>query len=97
MNGLLMTVAPASTACLRYKRYIGTSCEIRSMMTSYGTPSSWRGAPIFTYSTDTLASRFATSSINAGGNDHSRPTIRPTRYERAGAFAERFAIYREVK
>src|SRR5688500_4510651 len=29
MNGLLTTVVPASTACLRYERYIGTSCEMR--------------------------------------------------------------------
>jgi hypothetical protein len=37
MNGLLMTVTPSRTAFLRYDRYIGTSCEIRSMSTAYGT------------------------------------------------------------
>src|SRR5678816_653052 len=91
MNGLLMTVEPASTACLRYERYIGTSCEMRSTITSYGTASSCAGAPIFTNSTVTPSSRFWTASMSAGGKDHSRPTIRPTRYERGG-FAERFAM-----
>src|SRR5687768_7641420 len=94
MNGLLTTVVPASTACLRYERYIGTSCEMRSMMTSYGTGSSCPGAPIFTYSTVTPASRLCTSSMSAGGKDHSRPTMRATRYALVG-FAGRFAMYRE--
>src|SRR5688500_9711611 len=38
-----------------------------------------RGASSLAYSTATPAPRRATSSMNAGGNDHSRPTRRPTR------------------
>jgi hypothetical protein len=79
MNGLLTTVVPASTACLRYERYIGTSCEMRSTMTSYGTSPSCAGAPIFTNSTVTPASRFCHFLDERGRKDHSRPTIKPTR------------------
>ncbi len=49
------------------------------MMTSYGGTSFMPGAPILTNSASTPASRRRTSSMNAGGNDHSRPTMRPMR------------------
>src|SRR5687768_13898812 len=45
-----------------------------------------RGASSLAYSTATPASRRATSSMNAGGNDHSRPTRRPTRFTIRGSF-----------
>ncbi len=48
------------------------------MRTSYGQGRSIAVAPIRAYSTVTPASRFATSSMKAGGKDHSRPTRRPT-------------------
>src|SRR5688500_15218358 len=51
---------------------------MRSMMTSYSRGSSWRVPPSFTYSATTSASRRLTSSMNAGGKDHSRPTMSPT-------------------
>src|SRR5687768_5645642 len=51
---------------------------MRSMITSYSRGSSWRVPPSFTYSATTSASRRLTSSMNAGGKDHSRPTISPT-------------------
>src|SRR5579859_2336086 len=37
-----------------------------------------RVPPILTYSATTPSSRRLTSSMKAGGNDHSRPTSRPT-------------------
>src|SRR5574341_216632 len=77
MNGLLMTVLPSSTAFLRYERYIGTSCEMRSTSTSYGTGSSCASAPIFAYSQTTPWSREFTSLMSSGGIDHSRPTNNP--------------------
>src|SRR5262249_28285815 len=49
------------------------------MMTSYGGTSFLLAAPIFTSSAVTPASRRRTSSTNAGGNDHSRPTMSPMR------------------
>src|SRR5687768_15375563 len=52
---------------------------MRSMHRSYGLGSSNRGAPIFASSTATPASRRSTAWMNAGGNDHSRPTNSPTR------------------
>src|SRR5688572_29244721 len=51
---------------------------MRSMMTSYSRGSSWRVPPSFTNSATTSASRRLTSSMNAGGKDHSRPTMSPT-------------------
>src|SRR5687768_11683 len=51
---------------------------MRSMITSYSRGSSWRVPPSFTYSATTSASRRLTSSMNAGGKDHSRPTMSPT-------------------
>jgi hypothetical protein len=36
-------------------------------------------APMRVYSTVTPASRLATASMNAGGNDHSLPMMSPTR------------------
>ena len=48
------------------------------MITRYSGGPSIRGAPSFTYSAVTPASRRFTSSMNAGGKDHSRPTISPT-------------------
>src|SRR5687768_7061292 len=50
---------------------------MRSMMTAYGTGSSIAVPPSFTNSAVTPESRRATSSMNAGGNDHSRPTTKP--------------------
>src|SRR5687768_15922161 len=79
MNGLLTTVFPSSTAFLRYDRYIGTSCEMRSMRTSYGTGASKNSPPTLANSATTPASRRLTSSMNAGGQLHSLPTNRPTR------------------
>ena len=78
MNGLLMTVVPCSTACLRIVRYIGTSCEMRSTSTSYSTGASMCSAPNFAIEATTPASFAFTASMKAGGNDHSRPTTRPT-------------------
>src|SRR5687768_227669 len=51
---------------------------MRSMITSYSRGSSWRVPPSLTYSATTSASRRLTSSMNAGGKDHSRPTMSPT-------------------
>src|SRR5687767_10844188 len=51
---------------------------MRSMITSYSRGSSWRVPPRDTNSATTSASRRLTSSMKAGGKDHSRPTIRPT-------------------
>src|SRR5688572_13292344 len=79
MKGLLTTVLPASTAFLRYERYIGTSCEIRSMITSYGTGASKNSPPTFANSATTPLSRRFTSSMKAGGQDHSLPTNSPIR------------------
>src|SRR5690349_7256865 len=50
------------------------------MMTSYGGTSSMSAAPILTSSAVTSAPRRWTSSTNAGGNDHSRPTMSPMRW-----------------
>ena len=50
------------------------------MITSYRLGSSILTAPTFTNSAVTPASRRLTSSRKAGGNDHSRPTNRPTRF-----------------
>ena len=47
------------------------------MMTRYSAGSSMRGAPSVTNSATTPSSRRFTSSMNAGGKDHSRPTMRP--------------------
>src|SRR3989454_5965845 len=51
---------------------------MRSMMTAYALGASIRSAPSLAYSATTPRSRPFTSSINFGGNDHSRPTTRPT-------------------
>src|ERR1041384_151131 len=51
---------------------------MRSMMTAYGLGPSICSAPSLAYSATTPRSRLLTSSMNFGGNDHSRPTTRPT-------------------
>src|SRR5713101_1794061 len=51
---------------------------MRSMMTAYALGPSIDSAPSLAYSATTPRSRLFTSSINFGGNDHSRPTTRPT-------------------
>src|SRR3954447_19973017 len=51
---------------------------MRSTITLYGIGSSIAVPPSFTYSASTPASRLATSSMKAGGKDHSRPVSRPT-------------------
>src|SRR5262245_8669569 len=48
------------------------------MMTAYGTGWSSRVPPSLASSAITPWPRLATSSINAGGHDHSRPTSKPT-------------------
>src|SRR5580693_8408228 len=50
---------------------------MRSTRTAYGTGSSMRVPPSLAYSATTPALRRLTSSIKAGGHDHSRPTITP--------------------
>ncbi len=59
---------------------MGTSCEIRSMSTSYGTGASKNSPPTLAYSATTPRSRRLTSSMKAGGQDHSRPTNNPMRF-----------------
>ncbi len=48
------------------------------MITAYSRGSSIRLPPSLTKSATTPWSRRLTSSMKAGGKDHSRPTIRPT-------------------
>src|SRR5581483_12051990 len=50
---------------------------MRSTMTAYSHGSFMRVPPSLTNSAVTPAWRRLTSSINFGGNDHSRPTMRP--------------------
>src|SRR5688500_17567989 len=77
MNGLFTTLVPSSDACLRYARYNRTSCEIRSIITAYSPGTPIRVMSSDTYSATTPVWRRFTSSMKAGGNDHSRPTRRP--------------------
>src|SRR3954451_19993990 len=53
---------------------------MRSMTTAYGQGSSIDTAPTETYSATTPASRRLISSMKRGGNDHSLPTSKPTRF-----------------
>src|SRR6476661_6987890 len=50
---------------------------MRSTITAYGFGWSIAVPPSFTYSASTPSSRRFTSSMNAGGKDHSLPTSRP--------------------
>src|SRR5262249_40683824 len=51
---------------------------MRSMITAYSTGAFMRVPPRRTGSALTPACRAATSCMNCGGQDHSRPTSRPT-------------------
>src|SRR4051812_23839172 len=51
---------------------------MRSISTAYGTGSFIRVPPSLAYSATTPAFRLFTVSMNWGGQDHSRPTNRPT-------------------
>ena len=78
MNGLLTTVAPCSDRVLELapvERHLVRDAVDDDART--GTGSSIAGAPSWTNSAMTPASRRFTSSMNAGGKLHSRPTISP--------------------
>src|SRR5437867_6370176 len=51
---------------------------MRSMMTAYALGASIRSVPSLAYSATTPRSRPIATSMNYGGNDHYRPTTRPT-------------------